>query len=48
MHEIFLYRVGVKYYDTKVDSPSKELSWEVGSGQFSPSVEEALLGTISS
>ena len=40
------YPIGVKYYDTKVDSPNKELTWVVGSGEFSPAVEEALLGTL--
>lgn len=36
--------IGVKYYDTKVDSPSRDLTWVFGSGEFSPAVEEALLG----
>lgn len=40
------YSAGVKYYDTKVDSPNKELTWVVGSGEFSPAVEEALIGTL--
>ena len=36
--------IGVKYYDTKVDNPDKVFTWEFGSGQFSPAVEEALVG----
>ena len=39
-----MFIVGVKYFDTKVDSPDKVITWEFGSGEFSPAVEEALLG----
>ena len=42
VHSISL---GVKYYDSKVDNPNKVITWEFGSGEFSPAVEEALLGT---
>lgn len=37
--------IGVKYYDTKIDSPTRDYTWEFGSGEFSPAVEEALLGS---
>ena len=40
----YVFIVGVKYFDTKVDSPDKVITWEFGSGEFSPAVEEALLG----
>jgi hypothetical protein len=43
----YRYFLGVKYYDTKVDSPTKDLTWVFGSGEFSPAVEEALLGKLS-
>ena len=40
----YVFIVGVKYFDTKVDSPDKVITWEFVSGEFSPAVEEALLG----
>ena len=35
---------GVKYYDTKVDSPDQQLSWVIGDGSLPPSLEEGLVG----
>ena len=35
---------GVKYYDTKVDTPEKEISWVIGDGTLPPSLEEGLIG----
>ena len=46
LHYIRVFFLGVKYYDTKVDSPDQQLTWVFGSGEFSPAVEEALLGAI--
>ena len=43
-HNVIYWWIGVKYYDTKIDSPTRDLTWEFGSGEFSPAVEEALLG----
>jgi FKBP-type peptidyl-prolyl cis-trans isomerase len=35
---------GVKYYDTKVDSPDGVLTWEMGSGELPPGLEQAMTG----
>lgn len=35
---------GVKYYDTKIDTPNNELVWTIGSGELPPALEEAIIG----
>jgi hypothetical protein len=35
---------GVKYYDTKIDTPLNYVAWEVGSGEYLPGLEEAMIG----
>jgi FKBP-type peptidyl-prolyl cis-trans isomerase len=35
---------GVKYYDSKVDSPEGVLTWAIGSGELPPGLEQAMTG----
>lgn len=35
---------GLKYFSTKTDTEFNELAWTVGSGEFPPEFEEAMLG----
>jgi hypothetical protein len=35
---------GVQYYSTAKDAPQKSLTWQIGSGEFLPGLEEAMIG----
>ena len=35
---------GLKYFSTKDDTDFNELAWTVGDGQFSPALEEGMMG----
>lgn len=35
---------GVKYFSTKADTEFNEVAWTVGSGEFPPELEEAMMG----
>merc|ERR1711907_439440 len=36
--------MGVKYFSTKIDTPTNSLAWTIGSGEFLPGLEEAMIG----